>query len=448
MGVGESRKADRVINLEVQHKSNEASAYRRSRRLRILHVVPTYFPAVRYGGPIFAVHGLCRALAAMGHHVEVFTTNVDGPGNSDVPLHAPVLFDGVLVRYFSSRNLRRLFWSPPLKRALDRDISGFDAVHLHSVFLWPTWAAARAARKAGVPYLISPRGMLVKELIERRSRYVKAAWIQLIEKRNLECAAAVHVTSEVEAQELDAFGWRLRKIATIPNGIEDIISSIGHQISADVADITSRQPLCLFFGRLSWKKGLDRLLRAFALTTTGTLAIVGPDDEVMVPALTQLAHDLNIAARVRFLPRVVLGADKEHLYARAQLFVLTSVSENFANTVLEAMQRGVPVVTTPEVGAAKVVTEANGGLVVAGGPEALADAIQSLTDSPGLARIMGSAGRQHVQERYRWPSIAIQMEELYASLALVKDARDSMTADNPVTAINLSKASDGSSLSA
>jgi glycogen synthase len=46
--------------------------------MRILHVVPSYLPAVRYGGPIFAVHGLCRALAARGHEVQVFTTNIDG----------------------------------------------------------------------------------------------------------------------------------------------------------------------------------------------------------------------------------------------------------------------------------------------------------------------------------------------------------------------------------
>src|SRR6185436_12072011 len=54
--------------------------------MRIPHVVPSYLPAVRYGGPIFAVHGLCQALAPRGHEVEVFTTNMDGPGNTRVPV--------------------------------------------------------------------------------------------------------------------------------------------------------------------------------------------------------------------------------------------------------------------------------------------------------------------------------------------------------------------------
>ena len=68
--------------------------------MRILHVIPAYLPAVRYGGPMFSVHSLCQALAARGHELQVFTTNVDGPGNSSVPIEVPVKMDGVQVRYF------------------------------------------------------------------------------------------------------------------------------------------------------------------------------------------------------------------------------------------------------------------------------------------------------------------------------------------------------------
>jgi hypothetical protein len=73
---------------------------------------------------------------------------------------------------------------------LHQEVGKFDIVHLHSVFLWPTWAAARAARNAGIRYLLSPRGMLVKELIARRRRLAKSAWIHLIERWNVEQAAA------------------------------------------------------------------------------------------------------------------------------------------------------------------------------------------------------------------------------------------------------------------
>src|SRR5947208_98989 len=108
------------------------------------------------GSARVAVHALCRALAARGHTVEVFTTSIDGPRNAPVPHGKPVMLDGVKIHYFASPVMRRLSWAPPLARALRREIAGADVAHLHSVFLWPTWAAARLARGAQVPYGISP----------------------------------------------------------------------------------------------------------------------------------------------------------------------------------------------------------------------------------------------------------------------------------------------------
>jgi glycosyltransferase involved in cell wall biosynthesis len=385
--------------------------------MRILHVIPAYLPAVRYGGATSAVHGLCRALAARGHHIEVFTTNVDGPNDSAVPIGVPVAVDGVHVRYFPSKRLRRLCWSPPMARALHADVAGFTVLHLHSVFLWPTWAAARSARNARVPYLISPHGMLVKDLIERRNRLIKSVWIKLIEKKNLEGASGIHVTSALEAEELQRFRWRLPRITTIPNGVDEIERFGDSEVSADVKEITAEHPMILFLGRISWKKGLDRLLNAFALTHLGKLAIVGPDDEKLVPRLAQIARDLQIADRVRFLPRTVLGPDKDYLYQSANVFVLPSYSENFGIAVLEAMQRSSPVIVTPEVGAAEVVRESGGGLVVSGEPEPLGTAMSRLMADPALARSLGEAGERHVMARYRWARLADTMEGLYRRLS-------------------------------
>src|SRR6478609_2951217 len=106
--------------------------------MKILHVVPTYYPAVRYGGPIQSVHGLASALAAQGHDVHVYTTNVDGQGVSPVALDRPTLLDGVTVQYFATGVGRRIYRSPRMRQALDLNVASFDIVHLHSVFLWPT----------------------------------------------------------------------------------------------------------------------------------------------------------------------------------------------------------------------------------------------------------------------------------------------------------------------
>jgi glycosyltransferase involved in cell wall biosynthesis len=205
-------------------------------------------------------------------------------------------------------------------------------------------------------------------------------------------------------------------LAVIPNGVDEPPSRDG-QIATDVEAISAEQPLVLFLGKLSWKKGLDRLLRAFACTKADKLAIVGTDNEGLASRLVKLAGDLRIADRVFILPRTIMGSEKEHLFAAARVFVLTSYSENFGNTVLEAMRRRVPVVVTPEVGAADIVRESGGGLVVAGDPVPTGAAISQLSSDADLARSMGEAG-QHAIGHYSWTSIAARMEDLYESLRL------------------------------
>ena len=79
------------------------------------------------------------------------------------------------------------------------------------------------------------------------------------------------------------------------------------------------------------------------------------------------------------------------------------------------MRRGVPVIVTPEVGAAEIVRTSGAGLVVAGDPEPLGLAIGRLTTDLNLARSMGEAGR-HTAARFSWDHVAALMEHLYASL--------------------------------
>ena len=75
-----------------------------------------------------------------------------------------------------------------------------------------------------------------------------------------------------------------------------------------------------------------------------------------------------------------------------------------------------PAIVTTGVGAAEIVRDAGGGLVVDGDPAALAAAIDRLTGDADLARRLGEAGRRHVRERLGWATVAAQMEGLYESL--------------------------------
>ena len=383
--------------------------------MRVLHVVPSYIPAYRYGGPIVSVHGLCRALSGLGHEITVFTTNVDGPAVSDVPTDSPVILDGVRVCYFPAQFPRRLYYSSPMQEALRDVVPQMDIVHNHSVFLWPTWAAARAARRAKVPYVVSPRGMLVKDLIERKSRYAKAAWIRFVERATLEAAAAVHVTSNAEARELAALGFELRQLLVVPNGVDGPVET--EQSAGRRAQLgwQEDEKVVLFLGRVNWKKGLDRLIQALVHVRGARLVVAGNDEENYRGKLLEIAEMVAVADRVSFAGPVY-GAEKWNMLQCADCFVLPSYSENFGNAVLEAMAAGCPVVVTPEVGVAEVVQRAGAGIVVPGAPLPLGQAIAALLADAPLRADMGRAGRRVAKEEFGWASIAAQMVEAYTAL--------------------------------
>jgi glycosyltransferase involved in cell wall biosynthesis len=144
----------------------------------------------------------------------------------------------------------------------------------------------------------------------------------LIEKSNLEQASAIHVTSIVELEELGKFALQLPRVVMVPNGVDEADRASAGDPSEDIRALAREQPLILFFGRIAWVKGLDRLLRGFARSRAGTLAIVGTDYESLAPRLSQLAGELGIGERVRFVPRTVTVVDKE--FDRITPLIITS----------------------------------------------------------------------------------------------------------------------------
>ncbi len=373
--------------------------------MRILHVVPSYLPAVRYGGPIYSVHRLCVALAQQGHQVDVATTNVDGAGDSDVRLGERVDLDGVGVHYFASSWLRRLYYAPAMRGWLRSKISGYDVVHLHSVFLWPTLVAARAAQRARVPYVLSPRGMLIRELVKARSRWLKTAWIALFERRTVSRAAALHLTSKIEQKAFAEFGLTTGgSLEIVPNGVELHASTGSRSLTAT--------PYVLVLGRISWKKRIDRVIEAVAGVTGLELVIAGGDDEGLLPKLRACALEFGVSDRVRFVGHVD-GLVKEDLLRDALALVMTSRTENYGNVVLEAMAVGTPAVVVPQIGAADAVRDANAGWVIDDIIAALRAQLSSLVISPEMANEAGARGASWVKENASWPAIAGRMLEVY-----------------------------------
>ena len=104
------------------------------------------------------------------------------------------------------------------------------------------------------------------------------------------------------------------------------------------------------------------------------------------------------------------------MYSTAKIFVLPSYSENFGNTVLEAMIRKVPVCITPEVGLADEVISSGAGQVVAGNPEDFGNAIRGMINNQQLLDNMGEKGFACAIEKYSWDKIGTDMARAYSNL--------------------------------
>ena len=325
-----------------------------------------------------------------------------------MPLRQPVQRDGVAVTYFPCRRLRRLYRAGDLGRALREHAADYDVIHAHSVFLWPTWAAASAALAAKRPYVMSPRGMLVPELIAARSAWAKWLWIRAIERKNLSAAAAIHVTSDGEAQHLARAGLALSSVRIVPNGV-------------DLPAISDRPRLpraIVYLGRLSWKKNLEALIDAVAALAGVSLILAGPDDEGLTAPLRAHADRVGLRHRVEFRGPVDQAA-KSLLLAESACLVLPSLNENFGNVVIEAMAHECPVVVTPDVGAREVVEESGAGETATDTSAfAIALAIARILDAPAAAHAAGVRGRRYVSERLTWPAVAARMVTVYEEAIL------------------------------
>jgi len=296
-------------------------------------------------------------------------------------------------------------------------VGEFDAVHLHSVFLYPTWAGARAAGRSGVPYVLSPRGMLVGDLIKRRSSAAKRSWIRLIERGNLARAARIHLTSAEERRALVNLGLALAPTAVIPNGVDAPVSLSPGAVSADVRRLVALGFDVLSFGRINWKKGLDRLIQSAAEMQGVKVLIAGHDEDGLAVNLRKLAEQHGVGDRVLFLPRQIAGPDKEALFGAARLFALPSLSENFGNVVAEAMIRGLPVVVTAGVGAAEIVEESGGGTIAPADSKGFAAKVVALLESDERLAVMGAAGAAYARQQLNWSSIAHRFGELYRGIS-------------------------------
>jgi len=382
--------------------------------MRILHVIGDLAP--ESGGPAKACVEMAQALARRGHEVTIATTDFSpsvGRARPQVPQEA-----GVDVRVFPLGFPARWLASWPLRRAMPELVGAADLAHIHSLYLFHSWAAGTTCRRLGVPYIVRPHGTL-DPVIHRRSRWRKRVMELWYQDRLLRNAAAIHYTSAEEMRLAEPYVFGAPGVV-VPLGLDLTDYSALPEpgtFRRSHPEIGER-PILLFLSRLNFKKGLDVLIQATARVIAAGidahLVLAGPDGGMEASARRWIA-EAGLEGRSTFTG-MLRGKDKLAAFVDAALFVLPSLSENFGISVVEAMACGTPVLVSDRVNIWREIVADGAGIAEPPAPDAFAAAMLSLLNDEPRRRAMGQAARASVARRYQWNTIAGELERLYAQV--------------------------------
>jgi glycosyltransferase involved in cell wall biosynthesis len=390
------------------------------KRMHVLHTVQSYFPFQDRGGPVVKVRAIARGLAQRGHQITVLTADLGFADRNTLGMNIErcrwgwrAEEDGVEAIYLSTLgHYRALTLNPNVVGFCRASLNQFDLVHLYGLYDLLGPAVGYFCRLRGVPYVIEPMGMY--RPIDRSFR-LKRMWHRSLGTSYWRNASQIVATSEMEHQELLEDGVPASKLVVRYNGIDDdaTAGSLPRGTFRAKWRIAPDEPLIFFLGRLIPRKGADVLIEAFAQACPekGWVVIAGPEGESGYRAeLEKCAKENGIESRTIFTGPLY-GRDKSALMRDADVFVLPSRYENFANAAAEAIACGVPVVITESCGIRSLV-DGRAGLVIPSAKDSLVDALRKLIGDPILYAKFKDGCRE-VAAQLGWDRLTEQMEGYY-----------------------------------
>ena len=312
------------------------------------------------------------------------------------------------------QNYRATTINPNILRFCAKRLGDYDVVHIYGLYDLLGTVAGWFCRRRGIPYVLEPLGMFGPKV---RSGRKKNLYRKLTGNALFNGAQVVVATSETERAELIGGGMDESKILMRRNGInlDDFRALPPRGAVRSKYSVNATRPLVVFVGRLSFIKGLDLLVQAFAqLEADAQLIISGPDDnDGCAREVKQLIDELKLHNRVT-LAGPLYAQEKLQAFVDADLVVLPSRYESFGNVAAEAVACGTPVLVTDQCGIATLVQD-RAGLVVPCAVEGLRDGLRELIEDKDLLGKLRD-GCAKVARSLSWEEPVATMERVYESL--------------------------------
>jgi glycosyltransferase involved in cell wall biosynthesis len=334
--------------------------------IRILQVIPLFNPSKPFGGSQAVVKSISEELVKRGHEVVVLTSDLKTLSKRSEPFCS--VYNGIEIirmRCISTAlasNIRFVI-TPELFEFLKTSHKDFDAIHLHEARGYQHFLMWFFSSIQGTPYILQPHGNLSTHF----GGIIRMIYDRLLGRRILLKASAIIALNEIELNQVIRYGVPKSRIITIPNGIDlHQFDSIESGRFKKKFGLDSSSVIILYLGRIHPIKGIDKLIRAFAIVVNSIpnsiLVLAGPD-EGYLPYCMNKARELGIENNVSYVGPLY-NITKMEAYRESSVYVLPSLYDTFPVSLLEAYASGTPVVAFSVGGLKELIIQGETGVLV------------------------------------------------------------------------------------
>lgn len=381
----------------------------------ILIIIPSFYPAIIYGGPIFTSYYTCNELSKLHLSFSVITTNANGGKRLDIKPNIYLQVNDYPVKYYNETIISKFSWN--LFRNIKKDIQQTDIVHIQGFFSTPTPISLYWAGKYKKKIIITPHGTLGSWCLKQKAVF-KKIWIKYLIKPYLK-QIVWHATAESEKHEIQSV-FPDANVQIIANGIylnefNKFEKIPKNEFAGYFTSITAEAShIIISAGRLQKKKGFDILIKAhFEVLKTfpKALLFIAGEDEGELENLKTLIKNLRLERHV-FFTGMISDKTKVNFFANADIFVLPSHNENFGVVYAEALAAGTPIVASTNTPWHEV-EEAGCGRWV---PNTVKDTTEAILDILKRDRESMRQNALKYVQKFDWKNIALEFKQLYEKL--------------------------------